>query len=591
MSFRRRTFPEVLDNLLTDITGGVAAESQPFPPPDAGAPPYRHLLQRPPVSDVVSIYGARDQQPFLFRKDTDYKLLGDGQTVEWQKGAWLPDAGTLVYINYYPKSSLPVLTDIQTGSVVRTLTESVALEMAAAYAQMEAVYRAGFIDTATGISLDNVVSLLGIARIAGGRCSTEVEFRRVPGVAGAINIPAGTRAATPDGKVDYETTAEVTMGAGQDAIRVVARDLDPKNDPLPAGALVLLPAPIAGIASVANPAPSSRLTRDETDDELRTRAKSFLHGSERATLGALNAVLAQQGIAADVDEDVDTPGRVVITPHVDSLPPEARQRLLSAIDAVRPAGVMVTLKDAVPPRKVNLKLRLATRSGQLQQDLRAIQHSVRQKIADYFTNLKAKDPGSINRIIGLAQNVDGVEDVTLVSASWNPGTGEISVLDTANGQLAIGGIPTVLGDLQITDPALPVTLDMVVTFPNGTAPADQPAIQSALNAMAAYLNDFNARPIPAPQQRKAVLSYGKLLLVVPLPNKPGSPLAGYDAAAAPPALPTAAGVAPYKATFTFTAESGMTVVLAGDADPTYTLAPLETVAVSSVQVSVEAGGA
>ena len=70
MSFRRRTFPEVLDNLLTDITGGVAAESQPFPPPDAGAPPYRHLLQRPPVSDVVSIYGARDQQPFLFRKDT-----------------------------------------------------------------------------------------------------------------------------------------------------------------------------------------------------------------------------------------------------------------------------------------------------------------------------------------------------------------------------------------------------------------------------------------------------------------------------------------------------------------------------------------
>lgn len=591
MSFRRRTFPEVLDNLLTGITGGVAAESQPFPPPGATGPPYRHQLQRPPVSNIVSVYGARDQQPFLFRKDTDYKLLGDAQTLEWQKGAFLPDPGSLVYINYYPKSSLPVLTDIQTGSVVRTLTEAVALEMAGAYAQMEAVYRAAFIDTATGISLDNVVSLLGITRITGGRCSAEVEFRRVPGAAGTINIPAGTRVATADGKVDYETTAEVTMGAGQDAIRVVARDLDPKNDPLAAGALVLLPAPIAGIANVTNPGPSARLTSDETDDQLRTRAKTFLHGSERATLGSLKAVLAQQGIAADVEEVSDGPGRVEITPHVDAITPEARQRLLSAIDAVRPAGVIVTLKDTVPPRKVNLSLRLTTKTGLLQQDLRAVQHSVRQKISDYFANLKAKDPGSINKIIGLAQSVDGVDDMTLVSASWNPGTGEVSVLDTAKGQLAIGGFPTVLGNLQITDPALPVSLDVVVTFPKATAPADQPAIQSALNAMAAYVNDFNAKPIPTAQQQKAVLSYGKLLRVVPLPNKPGATLADYDATTPAPALPKAADVAPYKPTFTLTAESGVTVVLAGDADPAYTLAPLERVAISSVQVSVEAGGA
>ena len=35
MSFRRRTYPEVLENLLTTLTGGVASESQPFPPPGA----------------------------------------------------------------------------------------------------------------------------------------------------------------------------------------------------------------------------------------------------------------------------------------------------------------------------------------------------------------------------------------------------------------------------------------------------------------------------------------------------------------------------------------------------------------------------
>ena len=36
MSLRRRIFPEVLENLLTSVSGGVAAEPHPFPPPDNG---------------------------------------------------------------------------------------------------------------------------------------------------------------------------------------------------------------------------------------------------------------------------------------------------------------------------------------------------------------------------------------------------------------------------------------------------------------------------------------------------------------------------------------------------------------------------
>jgi hypothetical protein len=595
VSFRRRTFPEVLDNLLTDITGGVAAEAHPFPPPGAANPPFRHQLQRPPAASIVSLYGSRDGQPKLFRKDTDYKLLADAQTVEWQKGAALPDAGTLVYINYYPKSALPVLTDIETGSVVRTMAETVALEMAAVYAEMESVYRSGFVDTANGTALDNVVSLLDIARITGGRSASEVEFHRASGTSGTIAIPAGTRVSTSDGKIDYETTGEVTMAAGQDTIRVVARDLDPKNGPLPAGSLVLLPVPIAGIATVANPAPTARLSSDETDDQLRTRAKNFLHGSERATLGAIRAALAEQAIAADVDEVADTPGFVEITPHVDALAPEAQQRLLSAIDAVRPAGVTVTLKAAVPPSRVNLKLRIQSKAGLVQQDLRAIQHTARQQIADYFSNLPAKSAGSLNKLIGLVQNVPGVEEVAILAATWNVNGVETSVLDTANGQLAIAGAATVLGDLQITDPALPVSLNVVVTFPAASAPPDQPSIQSAFNTMTAYLNNRNATPLPpsapASLQQTRALSYGKLLRVLPLPTKPSATLADYDAASPQPALPTAAGIAPYKATFTFTAESGVANILAADADPAYTLAPFERLALGGVQVSKEGSGA
>jgi len=86
MSLRRRTFPEVLENLLTAVSGGVAAEPHPFPPPGANGGPLRHELQRPPVADVVSVYGSRDGQPHLFRKDVDYGLLEAPQprTLEWK---------------------------------------------------------------------------------------------------------------------------------------------------------------------------------------------------------------------------------------------------------------------------------------------------------------------------------------------------------------------------------------------------------------------------------------------------------------------------------------------------------------------------
>lgn len=329
MSFRRRPFPEVLDNLLSQLAGGVAAEEHPFPPP--GATPFRHALQRPPVAEVVSVYGSRDAQPRLFRRDKDYKLLPGQNALEWLEGAELPDPGTLVAVSYFPASAQPVLTDLQTGSVVRTLAESVGLEIARLYAQLDAVYQAGFVDTAAGSSLDNVVALLGVERVEGGRAQGEVEFRRVEGTAGAINIPAGTRVMTADGSVEYETLTPVTLADGQNVLRAVARDLEP-NDPLPADSLAVLPVPIAGIASVTNPAPTAIATAGETDEELRERAKGFLHGSERATLGALRQAVARQQITADVEEDPDRPGHVKITPHAEAMPPELQERLLRAIE-------------------------------------------------------------------------------------------------------------------------------------------------------------------------------------------------------------------------------------------------------------------
>ena len=596
MTFRRRNYPEVLDSLLTGITKGVAAEEHAFPPPSGtsplantpttGGPPFQHTLLQAPVSDIISVYGSRDGAAFLFRKGADYKLLPDGKTLAWQKGAQLPDAGTLILVNYYPKAAQPVLTDIQTGSVVRTLAESVGVEIARLYAQLEAVYQAGVVDTASGSALEQVVALLGVERVAGGQAAGEVEFTRAPNTLGAITIPAGTRVITEDGNVEYETTQAVELAPGQNSARVVARDLE-VNDPLPANALTVLPIPIAGILRVTNPAPTAITTQDETDSELRTRAKNFLHGSERGTLGAIKAAIARQRMTADVNESAATPGVIEITPHAESLPPELYQRLLTAVEDVRPAGVRIVWTGLQPPAKVNLRLRLTTNVSLLEQDLRAAQHAVRTKIADYFARLPAREPGSINRLVGLILSVPGVEDVRLLAATWNNPPQD--VLDLATGLLHIEDAPTQLGDLTIADPNLPTRLDVVVTYPETGAPPDAPAIKAALTNTLTYLNDRNASDATPITTRTIAL--GKLLLAMPLPNKPAVALASYDQAVDSggvlPTLPDPTAIQPYTVQFVFTAQSGLSQIVMQPVD-IYRLTPFERLTLADVTLEAEA---
>jgi hypothetical protein len=592
VSFRRHTFPEVLEGLLTDITGGVAAEQHPFPP--EGSPPYRHNLLRPPAASIVSVRGSRDGQPHHFQQGKDYRLAEDQQALEWLEGATLPDAGTLVQVNYHPASAQPSSVDIHTGSVIRTLAESVALEMARLYAVMETVYRSGFIDTASGSALDNVVALLGVTRVRAGRAAGEVEFTRSQGSRGIITIPSGTRVSTSDGGVEYETTQTVTLAEGQNVVRAPARDLEEETGTLAADALTVLTKPIAGISRVTNPAPTAVATQDETDAELRTRAKNFLHGSERATLGAIKQAIAHQGVSAEVVESRTTPGLIEFTPHAESLTPEQMQRVMTAIEEVRPAGVLVVPRGVQVPRRVDLELRLTTAQGLLEQDLRAVQHQVRSKVEDYFARLPAKEPGSVNRIVGLALSVPEVQDIRIVSARWTVDGVAEDVLDREGGVLAIGGAPTVLGELHLADPSLPTRLIAVISYPQDTAaPPDAPAVQSALSTAVTYLNETNASELPgdasAAERARRTLSYGKLLHVVPLPTKPGASLEGYDdgvESGTAPALPDAAEASPYVVQFVVTLESGLSVTLSSGADePPYTLTPFERLSLGGVEIS------
>lgn len=600
MTYRRRTYPEVLENLLTSITDGVAAESHPFPPAGAKKPPYKHSLLRPPVDSLVAVYGSRGGAPHLFRPEKDYALDKDQRTLVWQEKAELPDAGTLVAISYYPKGTRPVVTDIETGSIVRTLSESLAKEIAGLYAQLETVYESAFIDTATGSALDKVVALLGIDRVRAGLATGEIELTRAESVTGAISVPAGTRVITTDGDIEYETTGAVTLAPGQKVIRAPVRDLE-ANDPVAADSLTVLPLPIAGIAAVNNPAPTAIANRDESDEELRERAKSFLAGSEKATLGALDRLFARENLKAEITEVKGKPGVVQISPRVATLPPEQEQRLRSAIQATRPAGVEVSIVGLVPPRKVDLDLHLTTAEDMIEQDRRAAHRAVRTVVEAFFSDLPAKKDGSLNRLVGGILEVDGVTDVRLLKATWTVAGTTTSVLEREKGLLALAGHATELGTVDIADPGLPSALSATVRYPEGQPPPDQAAIEAALTAALTYLNDLNATEIaaglPAAQQQaeegKRRLSFGKLLRVTPLPGKPAKTLETFDQPTAEepsPTLPAKADVEPYVASFVIAQESGLTVELAGDGD-SYALTPFERLALAGVEIAkVKSGG-
>ena len=576
MSFRRRDYPEVLDGLLTALLGGVSAESHPYPPPGDTARP-RHLLDAPPARALVSVFGTLNGQSHRFRADRDIALLPDGRAIAWGEGGDRPDAGTLISVNYLRKEGQATLSDIEVGSVARTLTEAFALESARLYAQMQAVYDAGFIDTATGRSLERVVALLGLERVPAGRPAATLRFERARGATGAITISAGTRVIDAAVAVEYETLDNVTMDPAQDHVTVSARDVEPANTPVPADTLTVLTVPIAGVGAVINPAPASRAAEAETDEALRRRARGFLHASERGTVGALRAELARLGLQGEIAEPADRPGVVVVTPVAAALSPEQTEQLRAALDDSRPAGVRVELAGIVAPAAVDLDLALVTRATLAEPERRAAHAAVRKSVSAFFETLPIREDARLNRLVGAVLSVPGVEDVTVEGARTRSGGAVTDVLDAAAGLLSLSGAPTVLGELALADPALPSTADLVIRFPETAAVPDRAAATAALEAALAEAAAGNSR----------VFEWGHVIRALPAPVGSGESYAAWDQAAPPPALPTDAG--DYVVTLVIHQASGLTRILAAPGDR-YSLTAGERLRLEAVTLDVVAGG-
>jgi uncharacterized phage protein gp47/JayE len=198
----------------------------------------------------------------------------------------------------------PALSDFQEGSVVRTMFESFAYEIAVLYAQMDRVYLSAYVDTAEGVQLEQVVAILGIKRGEPDFATGKVTFERDIGIDEDILIPIGTLVTTSEDtdespKKAYKTIEAKTLNRDTTSIEVRVQAIQAgETQKTDAQTITVMPLPITGVKSVSNKEPILFTGKQqETDEELRDRAKKTLLAASGANTTAIeNALMSLPGV-------------------------------------------------------------------------------------------------------------------------------------------------------------------------------------------------------------------------------------------------------------------------------------------------------
>ena len=357
MSYASEPYVQFVDDLLTALTGGVIRDEFRFLPENE---PYRLHAPGPPVPSTVRISGQAAGAYRRFQVGKDYKLEPDF-TITWltTADAVVPDEGTVFYANYEyraPSGANPPLTDRNPGSVTRLLAESFAREYAVLSRQLEAIYNASFVETATGRDLDQIGLLVGVERrTATFAIGSVVFFRSTPAPAD-IFIPAGTRLSTATPPVaQFETQIETTLRRGSLSVEAPIQALASGAAGIVAAqAIAVINSPILGIDGVSNAQATGFQSAGETDDQLRARIQRGLEGAGQATPGALLAALTtipglREKDVQILEDPISRPGVIQLNVALPQLPPgqeaevlaQLSEQAVDLIEAARPVGVRI----------------------------------------------------------------------------------------------------------------------------------------------------------------------------------------------------------------------------------------------------------
>jgi len=360
MNFADRTYPDIVRDVLTVLTGGTIQEIKEI----GETPPELIMLENHPVRRISHLAGTvmtgrpGSEQRVAYRfTEKDFDLVGtdanpvDKVAIKLRKPHRLAPFST-IEVNYYPERLRPTpITDVNVGSVARTLLETISREIATQYQQLDLVYKSAFVETATGDGLDKVAALVDVRRITRGAPVGKIRFIRAAGSPGEIFIPINS--AVTDGKgTRYLTTVEGRLLPNQGASEVWVHGDTSKTKVVEAGTLIVLERAIAGVASITNDEPTWLATEDETDRQLSDRARRAVHATGKGTSDALRfgvislPFVTAASIAEFPDPLVPTPGRVLLSIAMSVDSPTNRTIVERRVEELRPAGILVEVRYA-----------------------------------------------------------------------------------------------------------------------------------------------------------------------------------------------------------------------------------------------------
>jgi hypothetical protein len=501
----QRPFQDIVDDILTAIIGGVVREPSLF---DVKQTSYPLAHRAEAIRSIVGTHTPPPPNPDVpqhttFVQGTDYTFDAVRSAVIWQKGGIAPDDETTFYVDYARLGARSPLTDINLGSVTRTITEAIAREIATVYQQINQAYLAGYVDTATGQALDLVVSILDVVRRGADFATGLVTFLRDPKVDGDITIRVGTEMTTVTGSASFVTTDLGTMQRGQVRMDIPVRATDASRGAVgvvPAGAITTLTQQIAGIASITNFDPTVLPAKPETDPELRLRARAALRALGKGTLAALFEAVAEEGSKVDELWDPNVKVGVVPDPTLQGAQksdpgtvtllvetePERYLSLQAKIDEVRAAGVRTT----VVARFVFFRPRVVARvaaaqmpadtAGKLKliaQIIAAMQMLVDQVRAGQSLN----GPDFLDKVAKAVKELDGdATNVRVVDAmTWRANIGQPSVGAT------VDALVTAVAETPAHDIAALRTAfaNVVTSLSSGAPPGDRTPDPSLIRSL------------------------------------------------------------------------------------------------------------
>lgn len=188
-----------------------------------------------------------------------------------------------------------------------------------------------------------------VPRLQPKKAETLLRFSVSPGLSGALNIPAGTRA-TPDGMMNFLTDSDAVISAGETTIDIwaVAEAAGDEYNGLPIGAIVSIVDRIPGLSGVYNITESVGGADIEGLDAYRERIRASGEGLSTAGSEEGYAFWARAASQEVVDVKPVSDSDAVVTTYVlakDTTQPP--QELLEAVAKSLSARLRRPLTDDV----------------------------------------------------------------------------------------------------------------------------------------------------------------------------------------------------------------------------------------------------